>query len=67
MTRILSREGADPRVYVFFFKSVVQAVLLFGSEIWAVTLCMGRALGGFQDQVSQQLTGPVLQRKTDKN
>ena len=32
MTRILSREGAQPRVSGFFFKAVVQAVLLFGSE-----------------------------------
>ena len=30
MTRILSREGVEPRVSGFFFKSVVQAVLLFG-------------------------------------
>ena len=32
MKRILSREGAAPRVSGFFFKSVVQAVLLFGLE-----------------------------------
>ena len=30
--RILSREGAEPRVSGSFFKSVVQAVLLFGAE-----------------------------------
>ena len=30
MTRILSREGAALQVSGFFFKSVVQAVLLFG-------------------------------------
>ena len=29
MTIILSREGAEPRVPVFFFKSVVQELLLF--------------------------------------
>ena len=47
MTRILSREGAEPRVSVFFFKSVVQSVFLFGSEIWVVTPHMGRVLGFF--------------------
>ena len=31
MTRILGREGADPRISGLFFKVVVQAVLLFGS------------------------------------
>ena len=29
-----------------FFKAVVQAVLLFGSETWVVTPRMGKALGG---------------------
>ena len=32
MTRILSREEAELRVYRFFFKSVVHAVILFGAE-----------------------------------
>ena len=32
MTRIISREGADPHVSGFFLKAVVQAVLLFGAE-----------------------------------
>ena len=30
MTRIFSREGVAPRVSGFFFKVVVQAVLIFG-------------------------------------
>ena len=51
MTRILSSKGVEPRVFGFFFKAMVQAVFLFGSETWVVTPCMGRALGGFQDHV----------------
>ena len=41
MTRILSREGVAPRVYILFLKVVVQevqavqAVLLFGLDTWA--------------------------------
>ena len=53
MTRILIREGERPRVSVFFFKDVVQLVLLSGAETWVVTLRMGRVLGGFQDQVAR--------------
>ena len=49
MTRILSREGAETRVSGFFFKAVIQSVLLFGAETWVVTLRMGWFLGGFQD------------------
>ena len=32
MSRVLSREGARPRLSGFFFKAVVQSVLLFGAE-----------------------------------
>ena len=50
MTRIISREGAAPRVSGFFFKAVVQAVMIFGLETWLVTPRMFKALGGFQAQ-----------------
>ena len=43
--KIHSREGEEPRVSVFFFKVVAQAVLLFGAETWVVTPCMVRVLG----------------------
>ena len=46
MESILGREGDIPRVSGMFLKAVVQAVLLFGSETWVITPCMGRALGG---------------------
>ena len=48
MLYILSREGATTRVSGFSFKSVIQAVLLFGAETWVITPCMGKALGGFR-------------------
>ena len=37
MTRIRIREGAGPRVSVFFFVAVVQSVLLFRKETWVFT------------------------------
>ena len=46
MMRILVREGGGLQVSGFFFKAVVQAVLLFGSETWVFTPRMGKALGG---------------------
>ena len=57
MSHILIREGAAPRVYYFFFKTVVQTVLFFGAENWVVTPCIGKALWGFQTQVARRLTG----------
>ena len=44
LSSILSREGADKRVLVKFFKAVVQAVLLFGEETWVRTPRIDRAL-----------------------
>ena len=48
MARILSRERAAPLVSGFFFKAVVQAVLLFGAETWVVTPCMQMPWGCFR-------------------
>ena len=50
MTSILIREGEETRVSGFFFKSVIQAVLLFGVETWVVNPRMDVFLGG--------ITGP---------
>ena len=44
-SRIMVREVASPRVLGKFFKAVVQAFLVFGSETWVVTPRIGRALG----------------------
>ena len=65
MSRIISREGAAPRVSGFFLKAVVQAVLLFGAETWMATPRMVRVLGGFQDQVARNMTGRILGKKPE--
>ena len=65
MSRILSREGSAPRVYSFFFKAVVQAVLLFGADTWVVAHHMGKGLRGFQNQVARRLTGRLPRRTPD--
>ena len=49
---ILVREGASPRVSGMFFKTVVQAVLLFGAEIWVMTPHIDGDLGGSQHRVA---------------
>ena len=56
----------EPLLSGLFFKSVFQAVLLFGSETSVVTPCMGRALGGFQDQVARRLMGWLPRREPDR-
>ena len=63
LTRILAREGADMRVSGMFFKVLVQAVLLFGSETWVLTPCMERSLGSFQHSVARMITGRHTRRQ----
>ena len=46
LTRILEREGSIPRVSGMFFTAVVQAVLIFGLEMWVMTPRMGQDQGG---------------------
>ena len=50
--RILGREGASPRVSGILFKLVAQIVLLFGSDTWMMTPCIGWALWWFQYRFS---------------
>ena len=46
MSRILSRDGATPRASGFFFKAMIQAVLLFGADTWVPPPPHGQGPGG---------------------
>ena len=45
VSMILGTEGDKPKMLRMVFKAVVQAVLIFGAEIWVMTPHMGWALG----------------------
>ena len=47
LSRILSREGGDPKVSGHFYKAVAQTVLLFGAETCMLTPRMERDLDSF--------------------
>ena len=57
LSRVLSREGADPKVSRAFYTAVTQAVLLFGSETWVLMPHMEKALDSFQSRVARKITG----------
>ena len=40
-----------------FFKAVVQAVLILGSETWVMTPHIGQSLVGVYHRVAQQIVG----------
>ena len=51
MSKILIRKVERPRISGFFFKSIIQSVLLFDAESWVVTPHMIWYLRGFQDHI----------------
>ena len=57
VSRVLTREGADPRVMGMFYKAVVQSVLLYGCETWVVTPRVLAALEGFHNRMARWLSG----------
>ena len=57
LTRILDREGADPRISGMSFNAAVQAMLPFRLEMWVLTPHMERALGSFQHRFSRRISG----------
>ena len=65
MFRILGKEGTNARTPGTFFKSVVQATLLFGSETWVATPCIGRTLEGFHNWEARKLNRTKPQRQTN--
>ena len=64
LSRVLGREGSDPKVSRGFYIAVTQAVLLFGLETWVLTARMEKALDSFQSRVASKITGrQTRQRK----
>jgi len=57
LRRILSRDGAAPKVSGYFYKAVVQSILLYGCETWVLTEAMYKLLEAFHHGVARQLTG----------
>ena len=47
LSRLLREENAEPRVCGMFYKAVVQSILLYGSETWAMTASARKCLEGF--------------------
>ena len=53
----LEKGGGETKGVGMFFKEVVQAVLLFGSDMWVMTPRTGGAIGGSQHRVAICITG----------
>ena len=65
LSRLLGREGADPKVLRTFYTAVTQAVLIFGAETWVLTPRMEKALGSFHSGVARKIMGRQPWRQKD--
>ena len=54
---LLRREGKEPMVSEIFYKEVVQAILLYESEIWVLLASMAKRVEGTHTQFLQLITG----------
>ena len=59
---VMVKLGVTLRSRLMFYKSVVQAVLFYGSEIWLITDSMMKVLEGFQHCIARRITGKTERR-----
>ena len=65
IAKILTIDGASPRVMGYFYKAIIQTVLLYGSESWTL---MGRMIGrlrSFHHRVARYITGRHIKELED--
>jgi Reverse transcriptase (RNA-dependent DNA polymerase)/Ulp1 protease family, C-terminal catalytic domain len=67
ISRPLIKTGVSPRYIGYFYKSIVQSVLLYGSESWVLTTPMLKALNGFHHRIARKISGLMPTRIDDNN
>ena len=55
--RILSKKGASPKAMGTFYKTIVQSVLLYGSETWTISKQMMKILRSFHRRCGRFIMG----------
>jgi hypothetical protein len=64
LSRPLVKTGVSPRFKGYFYKAVVQSVLLYGSESWTVTQMLA-VLRGFHHKIARQISQLLPERIND--
>jgi hypothetical protein len=65
LRHLLTREGANPRVMASFYKAIVQAVLLYGSESWVLSERHWKDLRSFHNRCARHITGMHIRKNQD--
>ena len=63
--KILSVKTTDPRVRGYFYKAILQAVLLYGSESWVISDFKLKQLRSFHHRVARYITGRHIKQLAD--
>jgi hypothetical protein len=65
--KILSKEGANPKVMATVYKAVVQAVLLYCPESWVLSLTMEKKLQSFHRRCAPYIMGQHIRQNLDES
>ncbi len=65
VSRVLRAENATPKTCGMFYKVTVQAVLLYGSETWSLSLLSMKRLEGFYICAVWRISGIRPERNVD--
>jgi hypothetical protein len=60
VSHILTKQHIDPRMAGFFYKAVVQSILLYGCETWSLSRQSITALEGFHNQVARKIARQTI-------
>ena len=64
-SKILTAEGMDSKIAGYFYKVVVQTVLLYGSESWVISKRQMRVLESFHRRVARYLSRRHIRKLED--
>jgi hypothetical protein len=64
-SRVLTREGANVKMVAKFYLTVVQSVLLYGSESWCLTKRQMSLLSAFHNRCARSISKRWIKREDD--
>jgi hypothetical protein len=65
LSAVLSREGATCSIMGKFYKAIVQAVLLYGSETWVISQRLLRLLDSFHNRCARYIARRHIRQNED--
>ena len=65
ISQVLRTQNVSPRARGYFYKAVVQAILLYGSETWTLSERMLKNFRSFHHRVARHLTGRHIRQLDD--